>query len=55
MAVMTDAGNAGFAVRELGRSDYVATGQAMQAFTDASTADTRDEIWLTEHATISTL
>lgn len=42
-------------VRELGRSDYATTWQAMQAFTDARAADASDELWLTEHAPIYTL
>jgi lipoyl(octanoyl) transferase len=46
---------AGAIVRELGRTDYSATWQAMQAFTDARTATTADELWLTEHAPIYTL
>jgi lipoyl(octanoyl) transferase len=43
------------AARRLGRTDYVATWRAMQAFTTARTADTPDEIWLTEHDPIYTL
>jgi lipoyl(octanoyl) transferase len=39
----------------LGRTDYVATWRAMQAFTAARTDNTADEIWLTEHAPIYTL
>jgi lipoate-protein ligase B len=42
-------------VRALGCTDYEATWRAMQAFTDARTAATRDEIWLTEHPPIYTL
>ncbi|MFO1399385.1 MAG: lipoyl(octanoyl) transferase LipB [Burkholderiales bacterium] len=42
-------------VRSLGRTDYATTWRAMQAFTDARTADTPDEIWLTEHPPIYTL
>jgi lipoyl(octanoyl) transferase len=42
-------------VRRLGRSEYLATWHAMQRFTDARTADTRDELWLTEHPPIYTL
>ena len=41
--------------RRLGRTDYVATWRAMQAFTAARTSDTPDEIWLTEHDPIYTL
>jgi lipoyl(octanoyl) transferase len=44
-----------WAMRRLGSTDYVATWRAMQAFTDARTADTPDEIWLTEHGAIYTL
>lgn len=43
------------AIRALGRTDYEPTWRAMQAFTDARTADTRDEIWLTEHPPVYTL
>lgn len=42
-------------IRQLGLADYVATWRAMQAFTDARTPDTPDEIWLTEHPPIYTL
>lgn len=42
-------------VRVLGSTEYAATWQAMQAFTAARTADTRDEIWLTEHPPIYTV
>lgn len=52
---MTGPDSAGIVLRDLGRSDYVATWRAMQAFTDARLADTADEIWLTEHAPIYTL
>src|SRR3979490_68152 len=57
----SDARSAGFhsqriwATRRLGFTDYVATWRAMQAFTDARTAATPDEIWLTEHGPIYTL
>jgi lipoyl(octanoyl) transferase len=42
-------------IKRLGPTDYAHTWRAMQAFTDARTADTRDEIWLTEHASVYTL
>jgi lipoyl(octanoyl) transferase len=42
-------------VRSLGSTDYAATWRAMQAFTAARTADTPDEIWLTEHPPIYTV
>jgi lipoyl(octanoyl) transferase len=42
-------------VRELGHTDYESTWRAMQAFTDARTAATADEIWLTEHDPVYTL
>ena len=45
----------GIVIRALGRSDYEATWRAMQAFTDARTAPTPDEIWLTEHPPVYTL
>src|SRR5271155_2033286 len=41
--------------RRLGRTDYVATWRAMQAFTAARTHATPDEIWLTEHDPVYTL
>jgi lipoyl(octanoyl) transferase len=44
-----------FVVRDLGRSDYVATWRAMQSYTDARVPESSDEIWLTEHAPIYTL
>jgi lipoyl(octanoyl) transferase len=43
------------AIRALGRTDYAATWQAMQSFTAARDAATRDEIWLTEHPPVYTL
>ena len=42
-------------VRSLGVTDYVECWRAMQSFTDARTASTADEIWLTEHAGVYTL
>jgi lipoyl(octanoyl) transferase len=57
----TDARSAGidlqrtWATRRLGSTDYVATWRAMQTFTDARTAETPDEIWLTEHGPVYTL
>ena len=41
--------------RVLGCTDYGATWRAMQAFNAARTPDTRDELWLTEHAPVYTL
>jgi lipoyl(octanoyl) transferase len=41
--------------RQLGLTDYKTTLQAMQAFTANRTAQTPDEIWLTEHAAVYTL
>lgn len=43
------------AVKSLGRTNYEATWRAMQAFTLARTADTQDEIWLTEHPPVYSL
>jgi len=43
------------AIRRLGPAGYEATWRAMQAFTDARTDATADEIWLTEHPPIYTL
>jgi lipoyl(octanoyl) transferase len=42
-------------VRHLGLSNYEPTWRAMRDFTAARTADTPDEIWLTEHPPIYTL
>jgi lipoyl(octanoyl) transferase len=42
-------------VRTLGRTGYEDTWRAMQAFTDARTPASRDEVWLTEHPPIYTL
>lgn len=41
--------------RDLGRTDYQNTLQAMQAFTQSRTSQTPDEIWLTEHDAVYTL
>lgn len=41
--------------RDLGRTDYQHTLQAMQMFTAGRTPQTPDEIWLTEHDTVYTL
>ena len=41
-------------VRQLGRVDYAPTYAAMQAFTEARTADTPDELWLCEHPPVFT-
>jgi lipoyl(octanoyl) transferase len=40
--------------RDLGRTQYDATFRAMREFTAARTADTVDEIWLTEHDSVFT-
>ncbi|MGI4982852.1 MAG: lipoyl(octanoyl) transferase LipB [Janthinobacterium lividum] len=42
-------------LRWLGRAAYRPTFEAMQAFTDARTAATPDEIWLVEHPPVYTL
>ena len=42
-------------VRTLGRTDYEATWEAMRKFTAARNAGTRDEVWLTEHASVYTV
>jgi lipoyl(octanoyl) transferase len=41
--------------RTLGLTEYEKTLQAMQAFTQARTPDTPDELWLTEHDSVYTL
>ncbi len=46
---------AGAAIRALGRTDYETTWRDMREFTAARAADTRDEIWLTEHPPVYTL
>jgi len=52
---VTAAAAARVMVRPLGRTNYVATWRAMQAFTDSRTAATPDEIWLTEHPPVYTV
>ena len=42
-------------VRDLGRQPYEPVWHAMQAFTDARTPDTVDELWLVEHDPVFTL
>jgi lipoyl(octanoyl) transferase len=49
------AGGYAAVLMRLGRTEYARAWRAMQAFTDARTRDTRDEIWLTEHAPVYTL
>jgi lipoyl(octanoyl) transferase len=41
--------------RHLGRRDYPSTLTAMQVFTQNRSADTPDELWLTEHDSVYTL
>lgn len=41
-------------VRNLGRRAYEPVWRAMQAFTDARDAETRDELWLVEHEPVFT-
>jgi len=41
-------------VKQLGLVDYEPTWRAMQAFTDARTAETPDELWLLEHPPVFT-
>jgi lipoyl(octanoyl) transferase len=45
----------GLVVRELGLQTYEPVWRAMQAFTDARTAETPDEIWFTQHEPVFTL
>ncbi len=42
-------------LRDLGRSEYSETWQAMRAFTEARGPDTPDELWLVEHPPVFTL
>ena len=41
-------------IRDLGRTDYQSTLAAMQNFTANRTAETPDELWLTEHDSVYT-
>ncbi len=45
----------GLIILDLGRTDYQTTLTAMQAFTNSRSAETPDELWLTEHDAIYTL
>lgn len=42
-------------VQRLGRSDFLATWQAMKAFTETRATDTPDAFWLVEHAPVYTV
>jgi len=42
-------------VKDIGFTDYETTWRAMQQFTAQRTAETPDELWLTEHAAVYTL
>ena len=42
-------------IKRLGLTDYETTWKAMQVFTAARTAETSDELWLTEHPPVYTL
>ena len=42
-------------IHHLGVADYDTTFAAMRAFTDARTPDTRDQLWIVEHAPVFTL
>lgn len=42
-------------IKRLGRCDWATTAAAMQAFTEARTDDTPDELWLAEHDPVFTL
>ncbi len=42
-------------IRRLQHADYVRTWQAMREFNATRTADTEDELWLVEHASVFTL
>ncbi len=44
-----------FLIRQLGLTDFEATWHAMQKFTVERTANTPDELWLTEHSAVYTL
>ena len=42
-------------IRHLGRTEFETTWRAMQDFTTNRTAETPDELWLTEHSSVYTL
>lgn len=42
-------------IRRLGTTDFEATWRAMQRFTEARSADTPDELWLTDHPPVYTV
>lgn len=42
-------------IRQLGLTDYATTLAAMQAYTAARTADSTDQLWVTEHPPVYTL
>ena len=42
-------------IRRLGRTEYLPTWEAMRAFTAARTAQSRDELWCTEHSPVYTV
>ena len=42
-------------IRQLGLTDYAATLAEMQAFTATRSADTPDQLWVTEHPPVYTL
>ncbi|MET0266910.1 MAG: lipoyl(octanoyl) transferase LipB [Duganella sp.] len=42
-------------IRHLGLADYDSTFAAMRAFTDARTPESRDQLWIVEHAPVYTL
>jgi lipoyl(octanoyl) transferase len=42
-------------IRRLGTTDFEATWRAMQRFTEARSADTPDELWLTDHPSVYTV
>lgn len=55
MSAAPGAGAPALQVRDLGRRAYEPVWQAMQAFTDARTDATPDELWLVEHDPVFTL
>ena len=52
-AIRAEAGGA--LIKFLGRTGYEPTWRAMQAFTSGRVADTKDEVWLTEHPPVYTV
>jgi len=55
MSAVCNAADTAAIVRTLGRTGFESTWRAMREFTAARTPESRDEIWLTEHAPVYTV